>query len=86
MSPIPTGAEEKPKVKELKDEIYKLKLERDAAQAALAQMKASNLLELEKAKLEKEIEMRKLIDDSYDKGYERCKQNLKDARALMSTV
>ena len=73
-------------VKELKEEVAKLKRERDAAQVALAQMKVSTQLELDKARLEKEIEMRVLIDAAYDKGYSRCTENLKDARALMTTM
>jgi hypothetical protein len=64
-------------VKELKEEVAKLKRERDAAQVALAQMKVSTQLELDnKARLEKEIEMRVLIDAAYDKGYSRCTENV----------
>jgi hypothetical protein len=76
----------KAKLKELKEELAKAKTERDNAISKLANMKFANELALDKARLEKEIEMRKLIDDAYDKGYNRCKENLKDARSLMSSI
>lgn len=62
-----------------------MRAERDEMKAKLLNAQASNELALDKARLEKEIEMRKLIDAAYDKGYDRCKANLQDARQMMMT-
>lgn len=73
-------------VKDLKLQITSLQADVARLTVELATMRNTNHLEIEKKELQVMLDMKVKIDEAYDKGFNRCKEQLKELQELQNSM